>query len=297
MFSAAAYSCNVTQATLSAMIIKLENELGFQIFDRSRKPITSTDLGKEVIEKAKTILAERNTIHTIGNTDPNEIHGEIIIGVIPTIANNLLSRILPALIDANPNLQVKVKEITTDEIIRALKRKEIDLGIAATPLNDPNIEEEILYYEPMMVYGSESEKKEFLLNEDLLDDKIWLLEEGHCFRDQVVTLCGLQKKSNEVENLSFEGNSFETLLSIVDSFGGHTLIPELYYLDMSKEKRKKTNSFKKPIPVREVSIVSYGPSQKSTSVNYLARFIKGEIEPLLTTKKYKNKDLRIVGLR
>lgn len=296
LFSEAAFSCDVTQATLSAMVIRLEEEVGFQIFDRSTKPVSTTELGENLIAKAKDILAIKNSISHIGKELPKSIEGELKLGVIPTIANSLLSRILPAILEANPNLQLDVRELTTEEMVRKLKLGEIDLGIAATPLNDDNIEEEILYYEQMLVYGVNDAGRKYMLSENMLDDKIWLLEEGHCFRGQVATFCGLQKKNEDVENLVFDGNSFETLLSMVDAFGGYTLIPELYYLDMNTEEQKRSRKFQKPIPVREVSIVSYGPYHKTLTVQYLAKLIKLIITPLLTTEQYENRDLRIIGI-
>jgi LysR family hydrogen peroxide-inducible transcriptional activator len=296
VFSEAAYSCNVTQATLSAMVIKLENELGFQIFDRTTKPVTTTESGKELITKAKEMLRLKDTIDQIGRQVPTSISGELRIGIIPTIANSLLSKVLPVLMRNNPKLNLVIKEVTTVEVVRGLKRGTLDFGIAATPIDDDNIQEEIMYYEPMLVYGVANGQKEYTVSEDLLNDKIWLLEEGHCFREQVATVCGLQEKKNTLENLVFEGNSFETLLSMVDAFGGHTLIPELYYRDLDKARKDKSRMFQKPIPVREISILSYGPSKKTLTSQYLASEIRQIISPHLSTSDYQNKDLRIIGI-
>jgi len=295
-FSEAAFSCNVTQATLSAMIIKMEKEIGFQIFDRTTKPVTTTELGQAVVSKAREILSVKRSIPELGRSMPQALSGKLILGIIPTVANSLLSRILPVLLERNPNLRLEVKEITTEEIMRQLKRGTIDLGIAATPLEDENIQEEILYYEPMLVYGADSMNKKYILTDDLLHEKTWLLEEGHCFREQVATVCGLQKKETDVENLAFEGNSFETLLSMVDAFGGHTLVPELYFLDMDEKMKLRTKRFRKPIPVREISIVSYAPAHRNLTVRYLAELIRNQIQPLLSTDHYSNKDLRMVGI-
>jgi len=294
LFSEAAFSCEVTQATLSAMVIKLEKEVGFLIFDRTTKPVTTTELGVELISMAKEILGVKNSIAYLGKQMPKSLSGELTVGVIPTIAKSLLSKILPEILRLNPGLQLKIREVTTQEIIRNLKLGSMDIGIAATPLNDKNIDEEILYYEPMLVYGIDETSKEYIVSKELLDNKIWLLEEDHCFSGQVATVCGLKKKETEIENLSFEGNSFETLLSMVDVFGGYTLIPELYYLDMDKKLKQKCRMFQKPIPVREISLLSYGPSHKNLTKTYLAHLIKQKVQPLLSTSRYKNKDLMMV---
>jgi LysR family transcriptional regulator, hydrogen peroxide-inducible genes activator len=295
-FSDAAFSCDVTQATLSAMVIKLEKDLGFSIFDRSTKPITTTELGLEVVARAKDILSKKNEIDQIGQTVPQSLSGKLSIGVIPTIANSMLRSVLPSLIAKNPNLELTIKEITTNEIIGQLKNGSLDIGIAATPVNEKNIDEEIMFYEPMLVYGISDKKKKFVVNDEILDEKIWLLEEGHCFRDQVSTVCKLKENRDDLQNLKFEGNSFETLLSMVDQFGGFTLIPELYYAGLSPGLKEKSRMFQKPIPVREVSLLSYGPSRKDLTIQYLSAFIQDLIEPELSTSKFQNKDLRIVGL-
>ena len=296
-FSEAAYSCGVTQATLSAMVIKLEGELGFQIFDRTTKPVTTTELGLALIAKAKKVEALTSSIYDIGKSVPTFLSGALTLGILPTIANSLLSRVLPELLQANPKLRLQVKEITTEEMIRSLQRGTIDIGIAATPLHAASIVEEHLYYEPMLVYGVEKIDTKYRISESLLEEKVWLLEEGHCFRKQVATVCDLQKKSNDLENLSFEGNSFETLFSMVDSFGGYTLIPELYYLDMDTATQAKTHPFQKPIPVREIGIVSYGPSRKQPTTQYLCNFIQQRIRPLLSTANYTKEEIKIIGIQ
>lgn len=295
LFSEAAFVCNVTQATLSAMVIKLEKELGFPIFDRTTKPVTTTELGQVVVENARQMLSIKGGTFQLGKVVPDQLTGQLAIGIIPTIADSLLALFLPQLLKQNPDLHVEIKEITTEEITRRLRTGTVDVGILATPLHEENIDEEIAYYEPMMVYGVAEKATQFIASEEMLDDKIWLLEEGHCFRDQVRNVCGLKQKQASVENLTFEGNSFETLLSMVDAFGGYTLIPELYYQKMTAEKQAKSCGFQKPIPVREVSIVSYAPAQKKMTTQFLARFIKALVTPELSTGAYQNKDLRIVG--
>lgn len=295
LFSEAAFVCNVTQATLSAMVIKLEKELGFPIFDRTTKPVTTTELGQKVVENARQMLSIKGGTFQLGKVIPENLTGHLTLGIIPTIADSLLALFLPQLLKQNPDLHVEIKEITTEDITRQLRMGTIDVGILATPLNEENIDEEIAYYEPMMVYGVTEKATQFIASEEMLDDKIWLLEEGHCFRDQVRNVCGLKQKKASIENLTFEGNSFETLLSMVDAFGGFTLIPELYYQKMTPDRQAKSRGFQKPIPVREVSIVSYAPAQKKLTTQFLAQFIKELVAPKLSTGEYENKDLRIVG--
>lgn len=295
-FGNAADSCHITQATLSAMIKKLEEEIGFMIFDRTRNQIKTTDVGLQLVEKAKEMLTTRNEIMRLGCESLNELKGEITLGVIPTIANSLLPLILPPILKENPELKLTVSEITTEEIIKQLKLDQIELGILATPLNEEMIEESIIYYEAMMVYGVKASKRKYISSKDIQNQKIWLLEEGNCFREQTITICDIKAKESEAKNLNFAGSSFETLLNLTDKFGGFTLIPELYFNTLNEEKQALTKSFHPPIPVREISIVANRPHAKKRSIEYLTNRIKEIVLPHLITSDFKAKDLEIIGI-
>lgn len=295
-FGQAAEHCNITQATLSGMIKKLEEELDVKLFDRSRQPVKTTDKGLEFISIANKIIEHRNQLLNLTDRVPTKLEGKLTIGVIPTIANSLLPIILPALLKENPKLELTIKEITTEEIKKQLVMDVIDLGILATPLNDQLLEESILYYEPMMVYGVADNHKKYVTSRDIKDGQIWLLEEGHCFRNQAMTICDMKEKELTVSNLNFLGSSFDTLLNLTDEFGGITLVPELYYNSMPEEKRLRTKPFQKPIPVREVSIVYYRQYAKQQTVNFLADQIQSHVQDHLSTAQYSNSDLEIIGI-
>ncbi len=296
-FARAAESCHVTQATLSAMIKKLEQELEVTLFDRSTHPVLTTEEGKKVIAMAKEILKTQGKLLQLNETNTKILDGQISIGVIPTIANSLLPRILPSIMEAHPELTLDIHEITTEEIIRQLKSDRLDMGILATPLEDKTIEEHILYYESMMVYGvKESKKKKYMIPQDLKDQSVWLLEEGHCFKNQSMTICNMKEKIDMPGNLQFAGSSFETLLNLTDQFGGYTLIPELYYHQLTSARKKKTRPFELPIPVREVSLVHYRPLVKKHSISILADEIRDIIPSQLITASHETKDLSVIGI-
>lgn len=296
-FGKAAESCHITQATLSGMIKKLEDELEYLLFDRSRYPIQTTENGLQFINIAKTILEGKKQLFELKNASSLALEGELNLGVIPTIANTLLPIILPKLMDENPKLKLNIVEITTDEIVERLLVDKIDLGIVATPLEIDNLEETILYYESMLVYGVQDLQKNYITSEDVKNAKIWLLEEGHCFRKQAMTICNMQKKDTGMLNLNFEGNSFETLLNMTDKFGGYTLLPELYFKYLTEKRQALTKSFQAPIPVREVSIVTARPHTKAFALAYLSNLVKQLVPQHLDfSKNYKNKDLDIIGL-
>ena len=294
-FGIAADSCHITQATLSAMIKKLEEELKVLLFDRSRKPIQTTDMGLQFIETARTILQQKELLFSL-NKQSEKLEGKLSIGIIPTVANSLLPIILPSILKENQKLQLTISEITTEEIKTQLIMDKIDIGILATPINDKQFDEHILYYEPMMIYGILDKKKEYVNSKDIKNGNIWLLEEGHCFRNQALTVCEIKEKELSPSNLNFMGSSFETLLNLTDKFGGYTLVPELYYKNMPKQKQNKTKHFQKPIPVREISIVTYRHFAKNQTIKYLTSLIQALVNTNLSTKSYKNKDLDIIGI-
>ncbi len=295
-FGNAAENCNITQATLSAMIKKLEEEIGYVLFDRSKKPVQTTEDGIEFMSVAIKILEQKNQLFEIDQTKKHGLTGAISIGVIPTVANSLLPLFLPTILEENPNLELTIKEITTEEIQRQLYADKLDFGILATPLDDEKIIEDILYYEPMLVFGSLEKEKQYVSSNDIKDGKIWLLEEGHCFRNQMVTVCSIEESKRDPQNLNFQGNSFETLLNLTEQFGGFTLIPELYQRKMEPKRLEKVKPFQVPIPVREISLVSYRPYAKKSSIEYLSNKIRNIVSPLLSTINMKASELDIIGI-
>ncbi|MDA0881972.1 MAG: LysR family transcriptional regulator [Bacteroidetes bacterium] len=295
-FGKAAVHCDVTQATLSAMIKKLEEELGLVLFDRDKQPTVITEAGLQVVKIAKDMLSKQQELLDLSKNTSTSLKGTFKLGIIPTVANSLLPLILPSLLEQHPELELTIAEITTEEIIHRLKEDRIDVGILATPLEEEELEENILYYETMMVYGVSDPKKKFIAPKDVQDEKVWLLEEGNCFRNQSMTICDIQEKSNYPNKLHFEGSSFDTLLNLSDHFGGITLVPELYHNLMSESKQKRTRMFKAPYPVREISAVYYRPFAKKNSIDLLSEHIKKLITPRLISTTLPKKDLSIIGI-
>jgi LysR family hydrogen peroxide-inducible transcriptional activator len=294
-FSKAAEACFITQATLSTMVKRLEEELDVVLFDRKTNPIITSDCGKEIIEEAKKVVFHKNYLVELAHQVKGKIEGEIKIGIIPTIASNLLHRILPVIFHKYPNLRIRIEETTTQNVLDKLKKMEIDVGIVSTPLNHSEIEEEILYYEKLLVYGDNQKNRNYRTPKEIDVEKLWLLQQGNCITDQIIDLCSLNNKM-VYENLKFQPNSFETLLNLVDEFNGLTLIPELYYLDLPLAKKEKVSDFKSPFPVREISLVYHRPFAKLRLINALSIEIRNIILPFLQTSKLKNKDMQIAKI-
>ncbi|MFA3783473.1 LysR substrate-binding domain-containing protein [Melioribacteraceae bacterium 4301-Me] len=267
-FAQAASECFVTQPTLSMQIKKLEDELGIKIFDRASYPVKTTKIGAKIIEQARTVLKEHQKIKEIVDEELGIIKGRFRLGIIPTIAPFLLPLFLENFIKKHSQLNLVFDEIETDIIIDKLKKDQLDAAILATPLNDNTIVEEPIYYEPFVAYVS---KKHFLFNRKKINaaelqlKDLWLLKEGHCFRDQVINICKKYCSINPQEEKpspTFEGGTIETLKKLVENNFGMTLLPYLAVKEIENtENYKFVREFEKPVPKREISIVyhkSYG---------------------------------------
>jgi LysR family hydrogen peroxide-inducible transcriptional activator len=295
-FSKAAEACFITQATLSTMIKRLEQELDITIFDRKTTPIITTECGLEIIEEAKKTLFHLNKLKDMPAVLKGKIEGELHIGVIPTVASNLIHRLIPNYLNKHKKLKISIQELTTQNIVDKLKTGLLDLGIVSTPLNIDDLEEEILYYEKLMVYGKlNQEKIKFLKPKDISSEKIWLMEEGNCITDQIINVCALKNKSLN-SNLQFKPNSFDSLLNMVDNLNGITLIPELYYLDLPKNKKQLVKDFVSPYPVREISLVYHRPYAKLRLIESLKYEIISTINPLLESRNLKNNEMIIAKM-
>ena len=266
-FGKAAKACFVTQPTLSMMVHKLEEELDTKIFDRSKKPIIPTATGTLIIEQARKVLMEAKRMPEIVKEQKNVVEGNLHIGIIPTLAPYLVPLFIKNFLKKFPNIQLKIGEYTTETIIDKLKKSEIDAGILVTPLHQNSIQEHPLFYEAFFVYTSKAFQKEYILPEDLNPNELWLLEEGHCFRSQILNLCELKERSNL--QLQYEAGSLETLRQLVDSQEGITLLPELAVSYLSKAKQQKLMAFHPPAPVREVSLVTHRDYIKKTMISAL----------------------------
>lgn len=260
-FVNAAESCFVTQPTLSMQIQKLEDELGVKIFDRSKQPVVPTHIGEDIIAQARNVLKEHSKIIEIIQDEKGEVKGDLRLGIIPTVAPYLIPRFLVKFLNKYPEVNLVVNELTTDQIIQQLKNDQLDCGIMASPIKDKNLNEETLYYEEFVAYVSKSNKlaKKTTLKSGELDlNDIWILNEGHCMRNQVINLCTDRKKDiNTKTRFEYQTGSVETLKRIVEQDDGVTILPEMAIMDMSDEQMDLVRYFKAPEPVREISMFTH----------------------------------------
>lgn len=288
-FLEASKKCFVTQATLSMMIKKLEEELGVKIFDRSKKPVKPTDVGKKIIAQARRIVAEASRVKELIKEEKGEISGELKIGIIPTLAPYLLPLFLKKFVTSYPQINLFISEYTTTTIIKRLKAGQLDAGILATPLKDSSIKERVLFYEKYFLYVNAKEKgfdKQYVLPANIDINRLWLLEEGHCMRSQILNLCELKKQHEVDEQLHYQAGSIETLKNLVEKNFGITIIPELATFNLNSSQKKRLRYFKAPTPVREISIATHRQYVKDRLIEVLGETILSVLpEEMKSNKK------------
>ena len=242
--------CHVTQPTLSMMVKKLEDELGVKIFDRTQ-PLKPTPTGEIIVSRARQILQEIKNLKEFIRNEKDSIEGDFRLGVIPTLAPYLLPRFLNEFLEKHPGTNFTVIELQTEDIIKQLKTNRLDVAVLVTPLEDKEIREIPVFYEPILLYTAENQKyfKQDKINlKSLTTDNLLLLEEGHCFRGQVMNLCSAKGEKKVHHQLNYQSGSFETLKAMVDNNYGYTLNPELAVNSRSKH----VKHFTSPEHVREV---------------------------------------------
>lgn len=289
-FVLAAEKCFITQPTLSMQIQKLELSLGVKLFDRSKQPIVTTEIGEKIIKQARVIIAESNKIQDIITNLKEDIEGEIKIGVIPTVAPYLLPAVLGKIMKKHPKLQLQIWEFTTDKIVKQLKDGLLDCGILATPIQDEQLLTQPMYYENFVAYVSKDNKlisKNTVNGSDLLAEKLWLLNEGHCMRNQVLNLCQRRNLLKTDHFLEYNTGSIETLKRMVDINGGVTILPQLSVFELSEKEMDQVRFFKSPEPSREISIITTKHFLKEKIINLLKEEIKNAVPPNLLSNKKK----------
>lgn len=292
-FVQASEKCFVTQPTLSMQIQKLEEELGIRIFDRTKQPVIPTEVGAKVVAQARIILREANMIKHLIHEQTETMTGELRIGIIPTLAPYLLPPLFKQMREKYPQLHLIIKETITEEVISELKNNRLDCGLVVTPLQDNSIKEDVLFYEELFVYVSRKNAlydKKYVLASEIKPDQLWLLEEGHCFRSQILNLCELRKSSDL--HFKYETGNIETLKRMVDKSDGITILPELAVMEFSKTQMKLVKRLKEPSPAREVSLVTHRDHIKTKHLQIL----KEEILTIVPKQMQKLQNKKVVEI-
>ena len=281
-FTTASEKCFVTQPTLSMQVQKLEEELGVTIFNRSTKPLQVTDVGEKVLFQARKIVEESSRMNDVISEEKGIIGGTLKVGIIPTVSSTLLPLFLNIFIKKHKNVELKIEEYNTDILSKKLEDNTLDCAIAATPLNNSKIIERPIYYEPFVAYvpehhflsGNKSLDLDDLSNSDLL-----ILQDGHCFRNQVLNLCSIDDINKQYE---LKSGSFETLINLSNNGPWMTIIPYLHSNNLSSNNIQNIIPFEDPAPAREISMI-YSKSQLKLPVinalmDTISSVIRGQIK-------------------
>lgn len=279
-FAKAAEYCRVTQPTLSAMIQKLEEELDTRIFDRSQQPVCPTPIGIHIIEQAQNVLVQANRIKNIIEEEKHSLTGTFNLGILPTIAPYLLPRFFPQLMKKYPGLDIRVVEMKTNDIKKALQTGEVDAGIVASLAGMEEFQQTALFYEQFFAYVAREDalsQNEVIRTSDLNvnGEQLWLLDEGHCFRDQLVRFC--QMKAARTSQLAYHLGSMETFMRMVESGKGVTFIPELAVLQLSEVQKELVHPFAIPCPTRQIVMLTNKNFIRYTLLETLTKEIQSAV--------------------
>ncbi|MEG0468201.1 MAG: LysR substrate-binding domain-containing protein [Mucinivorans sp.] len=291
-FVRAAEACGVTQSTLSAMIMKLETELGLTIFDRNSHPVAVTRAGMAVVDQARVVLFNAQQLREMVLSDKQLTSGELSLAIIPTVAPYILPRLFKELSHANSEVRLRVYEMRTEHIIDKLEKAEIDMAILATPLLRESLLEVPLYYEKFVAYVSPSEPlfaQPEIQARQMPSQHLWVLQEGHCLRNQVFNFCEHRSEYSTM----YEAGSIDTLVKIVDENGGYTVIPELHIPLLDVAQQAQIRRFVAPEPVREISLVFRQDYVRQGMVNLIAQAIRTIIPEGMVDSRLKKFAIRL----
>ena len=291
-FQKAAAHCFVTQPTLSMQLRKLEDELSITLFDRSRKPVEPTNNGLLILEQMRKVIYEFNLIEDLCDQVKGVVTGEYKLGIIPTMAPMILPRVIPQFIRTYPNVNLRIIELTTDEIIEGLVKERLHAGILATPLEDVRLTEYPVGREPFMIYHSDqlsikTNSDDMVHIYNLPTEHLILMNEGHCLRAQVIDLCLLKSPNADLTSFTLEAGSLTTLMRMVCKGPFFTILPALAVQDLiGVEQSGQCKMISAPVPYREISVVSYRTESRKVIRDGLIDLCRSELSNLYSESTF-----------
>jgi len=276
-FSLAARKCHVTQPTLSQQVQKLEESLGVVVFDRSKKPIVATPLGKLLLIKAKEVVTEARRLEDIARESKEGVAGVLRVGVIPTIGPYLLPDMVKSYLEKYPQVNLKIEELQTAHIVEKLKRDQLDVGLMASPTEADSMFSTIFISKDLFwVLVSKDHplfQRKFLYKKDLPVSELLLLSEGHCLRDHVLDFCRSRPHKNAKEfrtRFELESGSLSTLIRLVERGEGLTLIPSMAISSLSREQQLLLRPLKDDQAFRDIQCFFHRKQEKRSLVESFA---------------------------
>jgi LysR family transcriptional regulator, hydrogen peroxide-inducible genes activator len=273
-FGRAAARCFVSQPTLSAQLKKLEQSLGVQLIERAPHNVSLTEAGEQVVARARRILEASDEVVTLARSRRDPLAGRLRIALLPTVGPYLLPRVTPALRKALPRLELRLYEYQTAPMLERLRGGELDLGILALPVELEGLEARELYREAFVVALPERHPlaaHATLRAADLRGEKLLLLEEGHCLRDQALEVCS---RAGVHDAHDFRATSLETLRQMVATGAGVTLLPELASAGAYGQARGVAiRPFVRPAPVRHIGAVWRPSTARRAAIDAVTKLI------------------------
>ena len=275
-FKRAAEKLQISQPALSLQVQKLEEEIGFKLFNRSTNPIQITADGKLFLTKAQEVMTGVRQLQSFTTDLRDNYSGKLTLGIIPTLAPFLVPLFIQSIEKDYPNLQLIIYEQLTEKVINDVRNGDLDVGIISTPIDVYGVQTFLLFYEQFYVYTTGSNTTSEFKIEDIRSERLWLLDEGNCFRDQINDFCDL-KSISEGKNLIYHSNSIDALIRIVDAKGGVTILPELTSLALSADQEENLKIISGKPKAREISMVVTRQYDKKRHIDVLGEYIKKNI--------------------
>jgi len=291
-FRLAAEACFITQSTLSAMVAKFEDQVGLEIFNRKTRPLSITADGERIIKSLKSITREFQLFdETIYELKGIEI-GELELACIPTVAPYLYPLILNKISRKYEKVNFSIHELTTENIVSEIIAGNIDIGIVSIPLENKELIEYSLYEEDFLIYDFENKlKSKNYTVSDIDIERLWLLEEGHCMRNQVGKICELRQQKKINGNLVYSCGSIFTLIEMVKMNKGVTLLPRLAMIDNKQIDPKRVFNISQPVPTRKIGLITHKNFVKKQLLTKLIDIIKEAVRPNLKTRKKRKESI------
>lgn len=282
-FTQAAKALGMTQPALSLQIKNLENEIGISLFDRSRSKIEPTESGLKFLLRAGEIVSASKHLKDYAIALSTEFKGVLRLGVIPTLSPFLVPMFIDDFTNSFPEITIEVHEQLTEQILQQVRLGELDGGIISTPINRQGIEVKPLFYESFFLYKNDQlfDSLESFSISNIEIENLWLLEEGNCFRDQVNDICSF-RNIKSTTRMKYLCSSIDSLIRMVDHYGGATILPELTTLSLGSEQEKHLALLDDKI--REIGFVSRKLSGKEHLFEALTNTISQNIPPRMRQK-------------
>lgn len=272
-FGKAAEACHVTQSTLSAGLQELESLLGTQLVERTKRSVMFTALGEEIVRRAQTILNDVDDLTDLATASKDPLKGIVRMGVIPTIAPFLLPKIMPSIRDKMPELELHLREDKSAELCELVRVGELDLVLYALPFACGDVEEMPLFHDPFFVAFPPGEApKGGISSTELDEDRLMLLEEGHCLRDHALAACQLLGRGARRE---MAGTSLNTILQMVAAGHGITLMPGMAVdAGLLEGTGVEVLPFKDIVPTRTIGLIWRKTNPRAPTFRALGEVIK-----------------------